>query len=452
MPPLQINLEETQLAAGLVSKMLDLITEKFQISREYVSACADAEGEVARKQGFALLWHWCPRPNSTREDPVHQLMMVGFEPGSDAPRVEGVLAQALQQQGGAAVSVRGLAGTADYGVSIGEEEEIYFDGKEVGLNLRWERNASNGIWAIKVLGRAQLDAKQHAAAGRDRGASARPLASEPMVSAQPLPSGSELPAATEVVPQLPPPPPPPLRLVDISVSEGPSGGGTMVWVEGEGFGASTVVLFGGRQAQVVAVTSAMLLKCRSPPCEMAGASAKRVPVIVADASGLAPQAEAEAEAEAVVFAYQATKAVLAPDGSFEVRRLHGIITVLGHHQGADLHIVRSHLQGSGREDGNFRNPRKAGQLDVVSGVLHTMLGADVRTVGDVTRVVRPGHAMHDVIIRCPPTQFGGKPPQEIPDAIREAADGWLVSRILSYQCRTLANGRIDAEYIAVVHP
>ena len=37
------------------------------------------------------------------------------------------------------------------------------------------------------------------------------------------------------------------------MSEGLSGGGTMVWVEGEGFGGGTLVLFGGRQAQVVAV-------------------------------------------------------------------------------------------------------------------------------------------------------------------------------------------------------
>ena len=448
MPPVHINLRETPLAEVLRRQMFDLIMGRYDLSREYVSGCADAPGEVSRGQGFALLWRWCPRPNSRRGDPVHQTMMVGCQADGDTPRVEGVLAQALQQEGGPAVSVRGLPGTVDYGISIGEAEELFLEGKDVQLNLRWE--VARGMCSVKVYGSCTLDKKQQAAAAVDVGARARPLASEPTASAQLHLSDSALRAAAEVVQQPPPPPP---SIVDISVREGPSGGDTMVWVEGDGFGDSTVVLFGGRQAQVVAVASASLLKCRSPPCDMAGTSAKRVPVIVTDASGLAPQAEAEAEAEDVAFTYRAAKAVLAAPKSFDVRRLAGVVSVLSHNQGADLHVLRTHLQGSGRPAGCFRNVKANGQLDVVSGQLHTMLGSDVQTVGDVTTIVRQGHTLHGVIIRCPETQFGDeKPPQQIPNSINEAADEWLVSRILSHQCRTLKNGNCDAEYAAVVHP
>ena len=114
----------------------------------------------------------------------------------------------------------------------------------------------------------------------------------------------------------------PSRLLDLSVSEGPSGGGTMVWVEGAGLDASSRVLFSGIEARVVAVASASLLKCRSPPCEMHGASSRRVVVTLVDAApsggGAAGAAGAEgaegaagaagAEAEGLPFTYLAAKA------------------------------------------------------------------------------------------------------------------------------------------------
>lgn len=69
----------------------------------------------------------------------------------------------------------------------------------------------------------------------------------------------------------------PPQLLDMSVTCGPAEGGTMVWVEGAGLDAPGLsIYFGARRADVVAVCSSQLLKCRTPPCEIPQGGGKRV--------------------------------------------------------------------------------------------------------------------------------------------------------------------------------
>ncbi|KAL1529690.1 hypothetical protein AB1Y20_000629 [Prymnesium parvum] len=70
----------------------------------------------------------------------------------------------------------------------------------------------------------------------------------------------------------------PPQLIDISTDRGPAAGGTMVWVQGANLSGAVRVMFGDSTASEISVCSPELLKCKSPPHDLRGASERTVPL------------------------------------------------------------------------------------------------------------------------------------------------------------------------------
>ena len=74
-------------------------------------------------------------------------------------------------------------------------------------------------------------------------------------------------------------------IVDVSSRDGPSVGGTVVWIHGDNFSSDLVVAFGSIAASDTLVVSPQLIKCTSPPCARRDAQSRHeVPLRLVNAA------------------------------------------------------------------------------------------------------------------------------------------------------------------------